>query len=118
MSALVRAADTAKADRYRNPVATTPAELARGLKQLADLVKQYGDRALRDDPAFFSDLRRQRKSWSESYALDVLAEQIRPKAGAAFRDGRYREAVELYERIATRLSPAEQRKLAAARKRS
>ena len=118
MSELVRAADPEAAERYRNAAATTPAALASGLERLAELVVRYGDRALRDDPGFFADLRRQRQFWAETYALDVLAAQTRPKAEAAFRDGRYREAAELYERIAARLSPAEKAKLAAARKRS
>ncbi len=118
VSALIRASDVAAYDQYRTPVATTPAELASGIKRLADLVRQYGERALRGDPAFFAELRRQQKAWAEAYALDVLARQIRPKAEAAFRAGRYREAAELYAKIGPRLSPTEQKKLEAARKRS
>ena len=63
-------------------------------------------------------LRRQRESWSVDYALDVLAEQIRPQAEAAFRGRQYREAAKLYERIAKRLTPTELKKLGMARRRS
>jgi hypothetical protein len=54
-----------------------------------------------------------RKSWSEGYALDVLEKQLRPKAQAAFQQGNYREAAELYERIRPRLSAAEEKKTGA-----
>lgn len=118
ISALIRAVDPAAGLKYRNTMTATPAVLASGIKQLAVLVRQYGERALRNDPAFFAELRRQQKAWAEAYALDVLARQIRPKAEAAFRAGRYREAAELYAKIGPRLSPTEQKKLEAARKRS
>lgn len=118
LSELIRVTDPVAAEQYRNPAATTSADLTAGVDRIAELVRRYGERALRDDPGFFADLRRQRKSWSEAYALDVLAEQIRPKAEAAFREERYQEAAELYEKIAPRLGATEQKKLAAARKRS
>ena len=117
ISELVRATDPVAAEKYRNPAATTAIELEAAVDRVAELLRLFGKRALCDDPEFFVDLRRQRKSWSEAYALDVLADQIRPKAEAAFREGRYQDATELYERIAPRLSAAEQQKLAVARKR-
>ena len=54
----------------------------------------------------------------EAYALDVLAEQIRPNADAAFRSGDYRRAAELYEKIRPRLSAEEIKKLALAKARA
>lgn len=118
MSALIRAADPISAEKYRNPAATTRAGLVSGVNRLAELMRRYGDRALQGDLEFLADLRRQRESWAKDYALDVRAAQIRPKAEAAFREGRYREAAEFYEQIAPRLSLVERAKLAAARKRS
>jgi len=117
MSELIRLADPSGAEKYRNPAATNSAALLGVVEQLAELFRRYGERALRDDPGFLADLRRQRESWAKAYALDVLVEQTRPKAEAAFREGRYREAAELYEKIADRLSPTERAKLIAARKR-
>jgi hypothetical protein len=118
MSEIIRVTDPAAADQYRNAAATTPAELVSAVDRLAGLVSRYGERALRDDPAFFTELNRQLKSWSEAYALEVLAQQLRPKAEAAFREGRYGEAAELYGRIHAQLSPAELKKLDIARQRS
>jgi len=118
MSELIRAADTGVAEQYRNPTAATSVDVAAGLDRLADLLQRFGARALRDDPAYFANLQQQRKAWSESYALDVLVEQVRPKAEAAFHEGRYAEAAQLYEKIAARLTVTEQKKLALARKRA
>jgi hypothetical protein len=118
MSELIRAADPIVGNSYRNPVATTADSVVSNIEWLAELLRRYGDRALRNDSDFFAGLKAQKKSWAIGYELDVLEAQIRPQAEAAFREGRFREAVQLYERIAVRLSPAEQAKLAAARKRS
>lgn len=118
MGALIRSTDPVSGAKYRDGTATSSESLVSGVERLAELVRRYGERALRDEPEFFADLRRQRKAWAEAYSLDVLAEQTRPKAEAAFREGRYRDAAELYEKMAARLTPTEQAKLAAARKRS
>lgn len=114
---IIRATDPVGWEKYRVYAATTPAGVKFGVERLAELVLRYGERALRDDPEFFADLTKKREAWADAFALDVLASQVRPKAEAAFREGRYREAAELYERIAARLSVAERAKLAAARKR-
>jgi hypothetical protein len=107
ISELIRSADPATAEQYRNPKAMTSVDVAAGLDRVAGLLQRYGARALHDDPDYFAELRQQRKAWSESYALDVL----RPKAEAAFREGRYADAVSLYEQIAPTLSASEQKKL-------
>lgn len=117
IESLIRVVAPAEAADYRNPVATKSSEFLKGIHRLADLVRRYGQRALEDDNEAFAELRDKRRVWSEAYALDVLAEQTRPKAEAAFREGKYREAAALYEKIAPRLGPAELKKLAVARKR-
>lgn len=118
LSELLRAADAAAAEQYRNKSATTSDELAGALARLQELVRRYGERALRCDAEYFSILEKQRKSWAEGYALDVLEGQLRPKADAAFRNGDYRRAAELYEQIRARLSAVELKKLALARVRA
>ena len=117
MSEIIRASDPGAAESYRNPTALTIGDVQTGVEKVARALQRYGEQALRGDAEFFAELKRQRQAWSDAYSLDVLAEQIRPRADAAFREGRYREAAELYERISARLSPAEQKKLAAAQKR-
>ncbi len=115
---LICTVDPVAAEELRAWTATTSGALATGVEKVAGLFRRYGQCALRDDPEFFEKLRSNRKSWGETYALEVLASQTRPKAEAAFREGRYREAAELYEKIAPALTPVEQKKLALARKRS
>jgi membrane peptidoglycan carboxypeptidase len=70
------------------------------------------------DPHFPFALESGRKKWAQSYALDILEEQVRPKAEDAFRRGDYSVATNLYESIQERLSRAEAKKLSLARKRS
>ncbi|MCW5610640.1 MAG: hypothetical protein KIS83_08170 [Rubrivivax sp.] len=118
MSEIIRTADAAAAQIYRSPVATTPEGIADGLEELSSLMKGYGGVALKGDRQFFSKLAKQREQWSEDYALDVMAGQLRPRAEEAFRRGNYAMAAELYARIKGRLSPAEAKKLAVARSRS
>jgi hypothetical protein len=118
MSELIRAADVEEAEKYRNYAAKTPQSIAEGLARLQRLVKQYGERALRGDSTFFSMIDEQRRKWAKGYELEVLAEQLRPKADAAFRSGNYRQAADLYEKILSRLSAAELKKLALARRRA
>ena len=115
---LIHAIDPEAEASYRPWAATTSAAVTSGVERLATLVRRYGARALRGDPAFFEELRKVCDSWAHDYALDVLVSQVRPKAAAAFRDGRYREAMELYEEITERLTAAERAKLAFCRKRS
>lgn len=118
MSELIRVTDPEVAKTYRNAVATTPAGLADALEELSSLLRRCGMAALRGDLQFFSALAKQRKQWSEDYALDGLAEQLRPRADEAFRRGEYAAAAKLYECIRGRLSPAEVKKLALAQTRS
>jgi len=117
MSELIRATDPGTAGQYRNATATTQGALREALARLEGLAKQYGQRALQGDPVFFLALENQRKAWVEEYALEVLEGQLRPKAEEAFRRGNYREAAELYERIQPRLTSADLKKLAFAKKR-
>jgi hypothetical protein len=118
MSELIRVADPEAAKTYRLTIATTPAEVADALEELSSLMRRYGAAALRGESQSFSALAKQREQWSEDYALDVLAGQLRPQADDAFRRGDYATAAQLYERIRGRLSLAEVKKLALAQSRS
>lgn len=102
---------------FRYPATTTPEGVFAGLDQLSSLMKRYCRSALDGDPQLFSILESERKSWSEEYALDVLADQLRPQADEAFRQRNYAKSAELYSRIRDRLSPAEIKKLSIAAER-
>lgn len=117
ISEIILAIDPEVAARYRRYAATTPQGVATGLEELSELMKRYGARALSGEARFFLELEKQRKSRKEEYALNVLAEQVRPKADEAFRQGDYATAADLYACIRGRLSPAELKKLTLAEKR-
>lgn len=99
---------------FRYPSMTTPEGVANGLEELGLLTRKHGSLALEGSSEFFSILDEKRKRWSEDYALDVLAEHVRPQAEEAFRKKEYPRAFELYSKIKERLSPAEIKKLSIA----
>jgi hypothetical protein len=117
LSEIIRSVDIEEWDRFRNPTARTNAEVASGLDRLIDVFNRYGLPALRGGAIYFADLKEKRKAGLKAYALEVRADQIRLKASAAFREGRYADAVALYENIASVLSNVEKKRLAIARKR-
>lgn len=116
LSEVIRAVAPEAVEQFRNRTATTPEAVSTSLDELGSLMNQYGRSALIGAPDFFELLGKQRNSWWEEYALDVLAEQLRPKADKAFREKDYATAAELYARIRERLSPAELKKLSLAEK--
>ncbi len=117
ISEIIRANDQETAKHFHYAATTTPEGVVAGLEELSSLMKHYGREALEGDPRFFSTLENQRKLWAEEYALDVLAEQLRPQADEAFRRRDYSTAADLYSRIRERLSPAEIKKLSLAEQR-
>jgi len=117
LAELIKLVDTAAAKNYRSWTATTTASVANGLDILSALAQRYGEQVLSGDPQSFMKLKAQQQAWSSEFALDVLAGQLRPQAHAAFRNGEYAEASELFERIEPRLSPVELQKLRVAQRR-
>jgi hypothetical protein len=115
---LIRTTDPEAAERYRNFAARTPDGIVEGLTRLAALVRRHAVPALQGDPGVFAVLADQSRTSRETFAMNVLARQILPKADEAFRKGNYREAAELYERIQSRLGPAQLKKLIIAKDRS
>lgn len=117
ISEIMRHMEPESAKRYRYVTATTAEGVIAGLEELSVLMKRYGRAALDGDAQLFSTLESERRAWSEGYDLDVLAEQLRPQAGDAFRKMDYAKAAELYSRIRERLSPTELKKLSIAEER-
>ena len=62
-------------------------------------------------PYFLERMRQQTRDWWAAFNLDSLADRNRPRAAAAFREGRYREAAELYEEMAARLDAGRKEKV-------
>lgn len=118
ISEIIRANDPEAEKQFRYPATTTPEGVVAGLGELSALMKRYGRLVLDGNPKLFSTLESERRTWSEEYALDVLADQLRPQANEAFRKRDYAQAAELYSRIRERLSPAELKKLSIAEERS
>lgn len=111
LSEFVRLVEPAEAAQLKDFCATTASEVANGVTRLATQVKQYVARVLSGDEAIFAVLALQRREWADAFAADIAYRQVSPKAAAAFREKRYREAANLYESIKSRLSPAELTKL-------
>ncbi len=105
-------------NNFQYTTANTPDAITKALEYLSLLMQRFGIAALKGDPEFVSMLGRQRKNWSKDYAVEVLAETLRPKASEAFRRMDYLAAAQMYSRIRSVLSPAEQKKLVFATKKS
>jgi hypothetical protein len=117
LEAFVRLSDPEHAPRIRNFMATTSNEVRVGLRQLAEHVKRYVVPALPGGQNVFAELQRQAQEWRNSYAMEVLAGQIRPKAEAAFREHDYVRFVEHLSKIESVLTPVEKQKLSYARRK-
>lgn len=117
LSALIRLVAPEEGAAYRSFVATTPKEVQIGVKLLGEKFQAYGWDLLWGDPDIFTKLKTQRAQLSETFAMEVLARQVRPKAEAAFRSKDYREAIRLYDSIRNQLTPVELKKLDYAQKR-
>jgi len=116
LSALIRLVAPEEAAAYRSFVATTPKNVQIGVKLLSEKFKGYGWDLLCGDPDIFTKLKTQRAQLSETFAMEVLARQVRPKAEAAFRSKDYGEAIRLYDSIRNQLTPVELKKLDYAQK--
>lgn len=118
ISEIIRHIDPEAGKYFRYSATTTPEGIVAGLDKLSFLMKCYGRSAVEGDPQLFSILESERTSWAEEYAVDVLADHLRPQADEAFRRRDYAKSAELYSRIKERLSPAELKKLSIAEERS
>lgn len=118
ISEIIQASDPEIFKQFRYAMTTTPEGLAKAVEELSLLMKRYGNAILEGDQQFIKILEKQRQQWSEDYALDVLAEQLRPKANEAFRQKNYSMAADLYSHIRECLNTAELKKLSYAIKHS
>jgi hypothetical protein len=118
LSDLIRLVDSSTANAYRNPVATDARGMVSAATQVASLLKQFGAGALCGDARVVDALSVQRRLRLDTFAMEMLDDQIRPLAEHAFKSGDYSTAAKLYARIRARLSPVEARRLALSESRS
>ena len=71
-----------------------------------------------EDDAILLDQKLHGPAHAQQMELQSLANDVRPKADAAFRDAKYREAAELYSQIYDVLKPSELQRLELAKRRS
>ena len=118
LQTIMRVSDPVAANAYRRYAATTLEGLREGLEQLSAMVKTFAPRALRGEAEFFALLDEKKHTWSYEYALDVLAEQVRPMAESAFKRKEYSKVVELYEQVLPLLTATELKRLDISRARA
>jgi hypothetical protein len=117
MQDLIRSVDRDRGNRYRNFAAMSSDAIGEGLRQLADDLKRYGDRALRCAPDSFAAMQRERV-----LAIENLDRESR-RAGedAAVREAFYQQdwhrVIGIYEGRADSLSRSERKRLEIARQR-
>jgi predicted P-loop ATPase len=111
ISEIIRVSVPERFKQFRYAMATTPESVTKALEEISSLMQRFGKAALTGDPEFIATLTTQREQWSKEYALEVLAEQLRPKASEAFQKKDYSTAAEIYTNIRESLSPTELKKL-------
>ncbi len=112
MDRLVRLAGANDSKPYYWPTARTETELDTAVEKLANELRFYGGHALRGDVRVFDTM----FTTSEMDREKDHADFVRPRADAAFREKAYSKAVVLYESMKGHRTPAEEQKLAYARK--
>jgi hypothetical protein len=118
MQDLIRAVDRDRGNRYRNFAASSRDAVSQGLRQLADDLVQYGDRALRCEPESFAAMQRERVVAIENLAR--ASQRAREDAAVleAFDQQDWDRVIRAYEERAGSLSRLELKRLEIARGRA
>jgi hypothetical protein len=115
---ILREVDLIEGEKFMEPLSSTSQGVSKSLKENAGILKRYGASALAGDKDYYSRMRYLKKIWASDYWADINARQIRPRAELAFRKADYTLAAKLYTEIYDSLTPAENKKLSLAIKRS
>lgn len=116
MQDMIRASDPELARRYRDFAATSRDAIARGLQQLVENLRIFGDRALRCDAEFFAALARERSREIERFGRETQRAGQDAIARAAFDRQDWRRVIEVYEGRTDPLNRSEQKRLEIARR--
>ncbi len=105
LGSVIAFTDPELGNKYRRYMTSTQEGVKKGVREIAKLLKTYGDKALRGDSAMFQWL----NDDVEKYWAEREAAQIRPKAIEAFRAKDYSKAFDLYKSIEGCLTSAEKK---------
>ncbi|MGH8647514.1 MAG: hypothetical protein ACREX4_24865 [Gammaproteobacteria bacterium] len=97
--------------------ASTSHVIAELVPRLADLVKNFGRRALSGDRVLYKALEHAHSAWFEEYQKETMLMQIRRQVVDAWQARDFHRVVQLLEPVMQDLTPAEVRKLEYARSR-
>jgi hypothetical protein len=117
ISDLIRVTDTAAANRYRRFAATTTDALQHGLAKLAADLRNFGSRALQNDPASYRRLSEAREGAVREFGRDQSVRVARIAGESAWLARDWYKVAEAYGAVADSLTPAERERLAYARRK-
>jgi hypothetical protein len=117
MQDLIRSVDRDRGNRYRNFAATSRDALGQGLKQLANDLRHYGDRALRGDPDSFAAMQQERVVSIENLGRESRHAREDAAAREAFDQRDWDRVISIYQGRADALSRSERKRLEIARRR-
>lgn len=118
MSELMRLIDAEKAKKYRNPIAMTPFDVNKYVKEQAQRFEKYGQRILSGDSSIWPELMQQKQKWAEEYATNMLLSQSRIEAKVSFRKHNLQRVIDLLKDFEKLLTPSEKKMLEYAKKHS
>jgi hypothetical protein len=117
ISDLIRVTDTAAANRYRRFAATTTNALQHGLAKLAADLRNFGSRALQNDPASYRRLSEAREGAVREFGRGQSVPLARIAGESAWLARDWYKVAEAYGAVADSLTPAERERLTYARRK-
>lgn len=111
MGELIRISNAERAEEYKAWASMTASGVRAGLTRLAALLVEFGGGAMCGDRFTLKRLRDQRLDWLRRYESEVSIARSRTLAEAAFREGRFSEAVRLLRALGSQATDVERRKL-------
>jgi hypothetical protein len=111
MGELIRILNPERAEEYKAWASTTAIGVRAGLTRLAALLVEFGGGAMSGDRFTLKRLRDQRLDWLRRYESEVSIARSRTLADAAYREGRFLDAVKFLRSLGSQATEVERRKL-------
>jgi hypothetical protein len=115
---MLRLVDEDRAQRYRNFAATSRDLVARGLEQLADDLREFGEGTLRCDTQLFDAMARERERAITRFGRDRQRANEDREARTAFDQQDWPRVIEIYQAWGDSLNASQSKRLQIARKRA